>query len=330
MRAGLLLGRTGGGGGGGRKAWQRCSPAKAWMTHCPALPCAALPAVCRLEEAYAAAVAAQGGLKAARPRQLLDMLQAEFPEMTLEVGGVGVLGGWGGGQGGGGWGEGTTILSNWQGLATPGHDRRPSLQSGHHILAMPCLLPPLSPSIALPQIVRWHVQADRRREQQQRRRQQQRQGTLSAPRSASHTATTTANTGGTTGSFASPERLPVSGSASTGPPTVQQRRRQRWEGVQEGGELGAPWPVHMPWQHHLLPAGEAAVALAIKNRRLCAQVCPGMPFISQASGVAPGGTRPVCSVCWQPSLACHLAPAWRQVRRGALPAKPQPGRTACV
>jgi hypothetical protein len=38
-------------------------------------------------------VAAQGGLKAARPRQLLEVLQPEFPDMTLEVSGVGG-GGW--------------------------------------------------------------------------------------------------------------------------------------------------------------------------------------------------------------------------------------------
>ena len=51
------------------------------------LPCP-LPrsaAHCRLEEAYAAAVAAQGGLSAARPRQLLHTLLPEFPELTLEV-----------------------------------------------------------------------------------------------------------------------------------------------------------------------------------------------------------------------------------------------------
>ena len=40
---------------------------------------------CRLEEAYEAAVEAQGGLQAARPKQLLDALQAEFPELTLQV-----------------------------------------------------------------------------------------------------------------------------------------------------------------------------------------------------------------------------------------------------
>jgi hypothetical protein len=130
----------------------------------------------------------------------------------------------------------------------------------------------LAPSIALPQIVRWHVQADRRREQQQGRRQQQRHGPESAERSASHTATTTANTVGATGSFASPEGQPVSGSTSAGAPTVQQHRRHRSQCVHEGGQPSAPWPVLMPWQHHLLPAGEAALASAIKNRRLCAQV----------------------------------------------------------
>jgi len=40
---------------------------------------------CRLEEAYEAEVARQGGLHSARPKALLDALQPEFPELTLQI-----------------------------------------------------------------------------------------------------------------------------------------------------------------------------------------------------------------------------------------------------
>ncbi|KAL4443692.1 hypothetical protein ABPG75_011429 [Micractinium tetrahymenae] len=39
----------------------------------------------RLEEAYEAAVARQGGLHSARPKALLEALQPEFPELTLQI-----------------------------------------------------------------------------------------------------------------------------------------------------------------------------------------------------------------------------------------------------
>jgi hypothetical protein len=45
-----------------------------------------LPVPCRLNEAYEAAVAAQGGLHAARPKELLEALQPDFPELTVQVG----------------------------------------------------------------------------------------------------------------------------------------------------------------------------------------------------------------------------------------------------
>ena len=48
----------------------------------PRNPCAC---VRRLEEAYEAAKAQQGGLQA-RPKQLLNVLQEEFPDLTLQVG----------------------------------------------------------------------------------------------------------------------------------------------------------------------------------------------------------------------------------------------------
>ena len=38
-----------------------------------------------LQEAYMAAVAAQGGLHAARPMPLFEALQAEFPELTQQI-----------------------------------------------------------------------------------------------------------------------------------------------------------------------------------------------------------------------------------------------------
>ena len=51
----------------------------------PALP----PALCltpsRLEAAYEAEVARLGGLHAARPKQLLDALLPDFPDLTLQV-----------------------------------------------------------------------------------------------------------------------------------------------------------------------------------------------------------------------------------------------------
>lgn len=40
--------------------------------------------VCRLEEAYEAAVQQLGGLQAARPKQLLQILQPEFPDLALQ------------------------------------------------------------------------------------------------------------------------------------------------------------------------------------------------------------------------------------------------------
>lgn len=39
----------------------------------------------RLEEAYEAEVARQGGLHSARPKALLEALQPEFPELTLQI-----------------------------------------------------------------------------------------------------------------------------------------------------------------------------------------------------------------------------------------------------
>jgi len=38
-----------------------------------------------MEEAYEAEVARQGGLSAARPKALLDALQPEFPQLTLQI-----------------------------------------------------------------------------------------------------------------------------------------------------------------------------------------------------------------------------------------------------
>lgn len=40
----------------------------------------------RLEAAYEAAVVELGGLHAARPKQLLEILQPEFPDLALQVG----------------------------------------------------------------------------------------------------------------------------------------------------------------------------------------------------------------------------------------------------
>ncbi len=42
------------------------------------------PLACRLEEAYEAAVQQLGGLQAARPKQLLQLLQPEFPDLALQ------------------------------------------------------------------------------------------------------------------------------------------------------------------------------------------------------------------------------------------------------
>ena len=53
-----------------------------WACRCAAT----LPVSRRLDEAYEALVAAQGGLHAARPRELLEALQPEFPELTVQVG----------------------------------------------------------------------------------------------------------------------------------------------------------------------------------------------------------------------------------------------------
>ncbi len=79
----------GGGGGGGRQAHAQLP----WPRVCVLLsPACTIPCpphrLCRMEEAYDAAVAQCGGLEAAKPKGVFEAMQAtgEFPELTLQVG----------------------------------------------------------------------------------------------------------------------------------------------------------------------------------------------------------------------------------------------------
>lgn len=80
-----------GGRGAPTSSWQHracahtASPSLTPATaRCP-LPFSCLLFCCRLEAAYEAEVARLGGLHAARPKQLLDALLPDFPDLTLQV-----------------------------------------------------------------------------------------------------------------------------------------------------------------------------------------------------------------------------------------------------
>ena len=62
-------------------------PASSGAVPAPNSPPSPLPSLHSMEEAYLAALEKVGGLEAAKPRAILDELQAEFPHLTLQASG---------------------------------------------------------------------------------------------------------------------------------------------------------------------------------------------------------------------------------------------------